>query len=102
MIAIRLPKVYLYKQLDSSAMKAEADCSLSCIALTFVLLGGSIIYRVWKGGWQVDSAVVLVFGLYFAKQGVEMIRWARHPEFNGGCCSTCAAIPNSSQEHSHS
>jgi len=102
MIAIWLPKVYLYKRLNSSTMKAEADCSLACIALTLVLLVGSIIYRFWKGGWWVDSAVALVFGLYFAKEGVEMIRWARHPEFNGGCCSTCAAPPSSSQEHSHS
>jgi hypothetical protein len=101
MIAIWLPKVYLYKRLNSSTMKAEADCSVACIMLTLVLLGGSIFYRFWKGGWWVDSAVALVFGLYFAKEGIEMIRWARHPNFNGGCCNTCAAAPNSAQEHSH-
>ena len=99
MIAIWIPKVYLYKRLNSSAMKAEANCSLACIALTLVLLGGSIIYRFWKGGWWVDSAVALVFGLYFAKEGIDMVRWARHPEFNGGCCNTCAAPPIT-QEHS--
>lgn len=101
MIAIWLPKVYLYKRLNSSTMKAEADCSLACIALTSVLLGGSVIYRFWKGGWWVDSAVALVFGLYFAKDGIEMVRWTRHPEFNGGCCNTCAARPIT-QEHSRS
>jgi len=90
MIAIWAPKVYLYKRLDSSTMKAEAECSLACIMLTLVLLVGSIVYRFWKGGWWVDSAVAMVFGVYFAKEGVEMIRWARHPEFNGGCCNTCA------------
>lgn len=99
MIVIWLPKVYLYKRLNSSTMKAEADCSLACIALTLVLLGGSVIYRFWKGGWWVDSAVALVFGLYFAKEGIEMVRWTRHPEFNGGCCNTCSAPPNT-QEHS--
>lgn len=98
MIAIWLPKVYLYKRLNSSAMKSEADCSLACIALTAVLLGGSIIYRVWKGGWWVDSSVALVLGLYFAKEGVEMVRWARHPEFNGGCCNSCAEPRPSLQE----
>lgn len=100
MIAIWLPKVYLYKRLNSSAMKAEADCSLACIALTLVLLGGSIIYRFWKGGWWVDGAVALVLGLYFAKEGVEMVRWASHPEFNGGCCNTCAAPISNSHERS--
>lgn len=79
-------------------MKAEANCSLACIALTLVLLGGSIIYRFWKRGWWVHSAVALVFGLYFAKEGVAMIRWAGDPEFNGGCCNACAATQNSSQE----
>ena len=100
MIAIWLPKVYLYKRLNSSAMKAEANCSLACIMLTCVLLGGSIIYRFWKGGWWVDSAVAMVFGLYFAKEGVEMIRWARDPEFSGGCCNTCTATTNGSYESS--
>lgn len=90
MIAIWLPKVYLYKKLNSSAMKAEADCSLACIALTTVLLIGSIIYQFWENGWWVDSAVSLILGCFFAKQGVEMIRWARDPMFDGGCCGSCA------------
>jgi Cation efflux family len=98
MIVIWLPKVYLSKRLNSSAMKAEADCSLACIMLTLVLLGGSIIYRFWTGGWWVDGAVALLFGLYFAKDGIRMIRWARHPNFNGGCC---AATPTHSLELSH-
>jgi divalent metal cation (Fe/Co/Zn/Cd) transporter len=89
MIAIWLPKVYLYKQLDSSTMKAEANCSLACIALTVVLLVGSLVYRFWKGGWWVDSAVAMVMGVFFAKEGITMVRWARHPEFNGGCCHAC-------------
>jgi len=98
MVVIWLPKVYLYQRLNSSAMKAEANCSRACIILALVLLGGSIIYRFWKRVWWVDSTVAIAFGLYFAKDGVEMIRWARHPEFNGGCCNTCAATPNSSRE----
>ena len=101
MILIWLPKVYLYKQLNSSAMKAEAYCSLACIILTLVLLAGSIVYRFWKDGWWVDSAVAMLFGVYFAKEGVEMIRWARHPEFNGGCCNTCAQGTSSRSQHSH-
>jgi len=87
MIAIWIPKVYLYKRLNSSA---EADCSLACVALTVVLLGGSIIYRFWKGGWWVDGAVALVLGMYFAEEGVRMVRWARNPNFNGGCCGSCS------------
>jgi hypothetical protein len=101
MIAIWLPKMHLYKRLNSSAMKAEADCSLACIALTSVLLGGSVIYRCSKGGWWVDCSVALVFGLYFAKEGIGMVRWPRHSEFNGGYCNTCTTPPIT-QEHSRS
>ncbi|KAJ7221566.1 hypothetical protein GGX14DRAFT_353448 [Mycena pura] len=89
MIFIWLPKRYLARALDSSVMQGEATCSLSCIQITIVLFVGSLVFRLWKGGWWVDSATSLVLGLLFAKQGYEMIAWVRDPEFDGGCCKTC-------------
>lgn len=86
MVLIWLPKRYLAKALDSSVMQGEATCSLSCIQITCVLFVGSLIYKVWKRGWWVDSATSMVLGLLFVWEGVKMVRWARSSEFGGGCC----------------
>lgn len=86
MILIWLPKRYLARALDSSAMQGEATCSLSCIQITLVLFFGSLIFRLWHGGWWVDSATSLILGLLFGWEGVKMIRWVRNPAFDGGCC----------------
>lgn len=86
MILIWLPKRYLAKALDSSVMQGEALCSLSCIQLTAVLLLGSIVSKVWKGGWWVDAATSIVLGLLFGWEGAKMIKWSRDEKFSGGCC----------------
>jgi hypothetical protein len=89
MVAIWLPKRYLSRSLNSSAMQGEATCSLSCIQITIVLFAGSLIFRVWHGGWWVDSATTLLLGALFGWEGWKMIRWVRNPAFDGGCCD-CA------------
>jgi hypothetical protein len=89
MIFIWLPKRYLARALDSSAMAGEATCSLSCIQITIVLFIGSLIFKLWPGGWWVDSATSLVLGLLFFWEGYKMIRWVRDPDFDGGCCKDC-------------
>ncbi|KZT54158.1 hypothetical protein CALCODRAFT_416170, partial [Calocera cornea HHB12733] len=70
-------------------MAGEATCSLSCIQITLVLFAGSLIYRLWEGGWWVDSATSLILGLLFGWEGWKMVRWARDENFDGGCCSDC-------------
>lgn len=92
MIAIWLPKRYLARALDSSAMRGEATCSLSCIQITIVLFVGSLIYRLWKGGWWVNGATSIILGLLFGWEGVKMIRWATDPQFSGGCCGGCKPV----------
>jgi hypothetical protein len=93
MIFIWLPKRYLAKALDSSVMNGEAICSLSCIQLTIVLLVGSLVYKVWKGGWWVDGATALILGLLFGWEGLKMIRWAMSKDFGGGCCAAHCVQP---------
>ena len=97
MILIWLPKRFLAKALDSSAMQGEATCSLSCIQVTFVLFIGSLLFKVWKGGWWVDGATSIALGLLFAWEGVKMMRWARSNEFTGGCCQGCQDRPSLAQ-----
>jgi len=92
MVLIWLPKRYLAKALDSSAMKGEAICSLSCIQMTIVLFIGSLTFRLWKGGWWVDAATAIVLGFLFGWEGVKMVMWARDPEFSGGCCKDCKFV----------
>ncbi|KAJ7591519.1 hypothetical protein C8J56DRAFT_782678 [Mycena floridula] len=89
MVFIWLPKRYLARALNSSVMYGEAVCSLSCIQITCVLFTGSLIFRLWKGGWWVDSATALLLGVLFGYEGFKMIRWVLDPAFDGGCCDTC-------------
>ncbi|KAG7098277.1 hypothetical protein E1B28_000239 [Marasmius oreades] len=86
MVLLWLPKGYLARKLNSSAMQGETQCSLSCIQMTVVLFAGALIYRLWKGGWWVDSATSIILGLLFGWEGWKMWRWARSPDFDGGCC----------------
>ena len=90
MIFIWLPKPWIATELNSSVMRGEAACSLACIYLTIVLFVGSLVYKLWHGGWWIDSAIAIVLGFFFLREGWNMIAWARHKDFNGGCCKTCA------------
>jgi len=89
MVAIWLPKRYLARALDSSAMAGEATCSLSCIQITIVLFVGSLIFRLWPRGWWVDSATSLILGVLFGWEGYKIIKWVKDPTFDGGCCKEC-------------
>jgi len=89
MVVIWLPKRYLARELNSSAMQGEATCSLSCIQITIVLFVGSFVFRLWHGGWWVDSATSLLLGILFGWEGWKMVRWVCDPAFDGGCCGHC-------------
>ncbi|CAF3330718.1 unnamed protein product [Rotaria socialis] len=91
MLFVWLPKPWIATELNSSVMHGEASCSLACIYLTIVLFVGSLIYKLWHGGWWIDSAVAILLGFFFLRQGWNMISWARDKEFNGGCCKACSA-----------
>ncbi|THU93098.1 hypothetical protein K435DRAFT_904668 [Dendrothele bispora CBS 962.96] len=73
-------------------MQAEAQCSLFCIQIVTVHSVGALIFKVWRGGWWVDSAASIVLGLSFAWEGIKLLKWVRDPDFDGGCCGHCAMI----------
>ena len=98
MIGIWLPKRYLARALNSSAMAGEATCSLSCIQITVVLFVGSLIFRLWTKGWWVDSATSLILGALFGWEGYKMIKWVRDPNFDGGCCKECPSASSNAEE----
>jgi len=93
MIFIWLPKPWIAAELNSSVMRGEAACSLACIYLTIVLFIGSLVYKIWSGGWWVDSTVAILLGFFFLREGWNMIAWAQNKDFNGGCCKTCSTSP---------
>uniref|UniRef100_U9THZ5 Uncharacterized protein n=1 Tax=Rhizophagus irregularis (strain DAOM 181602 / DAOM 197198 / MUCL 43194) TaxID=747089 RepID=U9THZ5_RHIID len=70
---------------------AIAGLIISSISLSFMgfLWLRSLLYMIWKGGWWLDSAAAIILGVLFAKEGVDMILWARSKDFNGGCCKHC-------------
>lgn len=94
-LLLYLAKRYLAHALNSSALNGEALCALCCMQLSIVLLVGSLIYRVWKGGWWVDAATAIVIGLMFGWEGVKMIRWAQNKDFDGGFCGCQSKGTNS-------
>lgn len=71
--------------LDSQTLKGDAACSLACIQLSTVLFAGSILFVLWPALWWVDSLAALVLCAFIAKEGIEGIRAASRPDFNGGC-----------------
>lgn len=98
MVMIWLPKRYLATALDSSTMRGEAICSLSCIQLTCVLFIGSLIFRVWHGGWWIDGATSMILSVLFGWEGYKMVVWAGSKEFTGGCCQDCRVRPGVEQQ----
>ncbi|EGO25538.1 hypothetical protein SERLADRAFT_387650 [Serpula lacrymans var. lacrymans S7.9] len=76
-------------------MQGEALCALSCIQFSAVLCIGSLIYRLWRGGWWVDSATAILIALLFGWEGQKMVKWARDAAFDGGCCGHCKTVPGS-------
>jgi divalent metal cation (Fe/Co/Zn/Cd) transporter len=76
--------------LDSAAMMKDADCSLACIKLSIVLLGGSLVFFLLPSFWWADSLAGLVLASLIGKEGVESIQASRREDFSGGCgCSHC-------------
>jgi len=71
--------------LDSRTLKGDAACSLACIQLSAVLFLGSLLFVFWPALWWVDSLAALVLCGFIAKEGIQGIRAASRPDFDGGC-----------------
>lgn len=93
-------KKKLARELNSSTIQSDAQCSMACIKITTLLLIGSIIFHFWEKGWWIDAAMAIILGVLFGKEGVQMLRWASSKGFSGGCCGGCAKMPEDSKEAS--
>ncbi|CAG8701922.1 7481_t:CDS:1, partial [Dentiscutata heterogama] len=84
MLIVYTFKRYLAIKLNSSTMLYDSQCSLACIKITAVLFCSSLIYMIWVNLWWTDSAAALIFGIFFAKEGVDMIKRTNDENFTGG------------------
>jgi len=76
------------RELDSSTVMKDANCSLACIKLSMVLLTGSLLFLFFPALWWADSAAGIVLAILIGTEGYETIVEARKPDFAGGCgCS---------------
>jgi divalent metal cation (Fe/Co/Zn/Cd) transporter len=71
--------------LDSQTLASDAACSLACMKLSAVLLAGSLLFLLAPVLWWADAAGALVLAVFIGREGCEMLRAARRPEFSGGC-----------------
>ncbi len=61
-------------QLRSSALKADAYCSLSCIYLSAILFVGSILFMILPTLWWLDSVAAILLALIIGREGIERIK----------------------------
>jgi len=78
-------KFKLAKQLDSITLLKDAQCTLSCMKLSVILLLGSLVYTIWPQIWWADSVGALLLSFFIGKEGLETIQAARSSEFTSGC-----------------
>lgn len=71
--------------LGSQTIASDVACTEACMQLSGLLLTGSIVFRVWPSLWWADSVAALFICALIAREGIEMTRNARKPEFHGGC-----------------
>lgn len=75
--------------LGSEAILADANCTKTCFYLSFILLGSSLLFEIFKIGY-VDSAGGLGIAWYAFREGREAFEKSRSADLSCGCsCSDC-------------
>jgi len=71
--------------LDSRALEGDAACSRACMQLSLVLFSGSLLFRIVPALWWADAVAALILALMIGREGWQMLKAARHADFDGGC-----------------
>ncbi len=71
--------------LDSPTLAGDAACSLACIQLSAVLLGGSLLFMIRPALWWVDALAALVLAGFILREGIQGLQAAARTDFDGGC-----------------
>lgn len=86
MYGLYLIKLEAGKKLDSAPIISDANCTLSCFYLSFILLGSSIIYEFGGLGY-VDALGSIGIAVFAFKEGREAFEKARKRKLACGCSS---------------
>jgi divalent metal cation (Fe/Co/Zn/Cd) transporter len=78
-------KLQVAKRIGSSALKADAACSITCAYMSLALLVGLLLNRV-LGWWWADPLAALALVYFLVREGREALHQAR----TGETCSCCA------------
>lgn len=72
-------KLRVAKRIGSSALKADAACSVTCAYMSFTLLVGLLLNRLF-GWWWADPLAALVLVYFIVREGREALHEARTGE----------------------
>jgi len=75
-------KLRVARQIGSTALKADAMCSITCAYMSFTLLVG-LLLNTFFGLWWADSLAALVLVYFIVREGREALHEAR----TGEACS---------------
>jgi len=78
-------KLRVAKRIESTALKADAACSVTCAYMSLTLLVGLLLNRVF-GWWWADPLTALALVYFLVQEGREALHEAR----TGEQCSCCA------------
>ena len=79
-------KVEVGEKLDSAPIISDANCTLSCFYLSFILLGSSIMYE-YGGLGYIDALGSIGIAAFAFKEGREAFEKARKRSLTCGCNS---------------
>jgi divalent metal cation (Fe/Co/Zn/Cd) transporter len=78
-------KLRVAKRIGSAALKADAACSVTCAYMSFTLLVGLLLNRLF-GWWWADPLAALALVYFLVREGLEALHEARTGE-SCDCCS---------------
>jgi len=79
-------KMWAAVMLKSTTLEADAACSFGCIALSFILLIGSVLFQAERSLWWVDAVSAIALSLFIGWEGYGMVRAASRKDFDGCGC----------------
>ena len=76
------------RALNSEAIIADAHCTRTCLYLSFILLGSSVLYELFKINY-IDVAGSMGIAWYAFSEGRESLEKARKNQLACSCCENC-------------
>jgi len=86
MLALYVAKRLAALRLGSRTLDADAQCSLGCVQLSLILLGGSVAQMILPRLWWADGIATVALGSAMGHEGALLWTAAGQQDFSGLCC----------------